>query len=1366
MDYFFLELELSGTFLANNPGFQILVDGQVQGIGQVSSITGSNTSSLSFTLPSSVSLSSLSIAFLDGSSESNRSITVHSVKVNNYTIHNTNYVFNDGGELLNDVAVIQQNETLDINVNALDYLFGQADPTLADIGTVTLAGTAADEKLVGGKTSAIIDGGDGRDEIRAGQEDDTVYGGLGNDVIYGNDGNDFIIGAEGNDRVFGRNDHDFIIGGAGNDALNGGAGNDVISGGIGQDKLYGEDGNDILDGGDGNDRIYGQAGDDLINGDAGNDAIYTGTGDDEVNGGDGDDRIFIEGGTNIVNGGGGNDIILADSDNQVDTINGGEGNDLLIGNNGNDIINGDAGNDRIEGGNGHDTLDGGDGDDKIFGEDGNDIIYAGDGVQDFVYSGNGNDTVYGEGGADKILGEAGDDILNGGDGDDVLRGDIGNDTLNGDAGNDRLFGDDGNDTIDGGAGDDLLRGGAGTDILNGGTGDDLIIHDDNVDIIDGGAGNDVLQLAGTYNGNINVTQGDLNVINIERIGLNNSGNTNLANFLTVSMADIASISNADSLYITGDIGTDLVTVSNLDTIADLIGAVNVGGVNYNHFQQGLDNLYIQQGLTVLTSNAPIAQDDTFTGNEDNIITGNLLADNGNGADADYSATGLTTIAQTLGTTFGGTVTILTDGSFTYTPVANYEGVDTFIYTIENGLSEQDSGLVTLNVTAVNDGPTAQNDSFTVVKNIDLTGDLLADNGNGADSDVETLILSAQAETITTANGATVTINADGTFTYTPSIGFIGPDSFSYTLLDDDGGSDVGSASILVQGPNALPAGDVSLNFGGGSSTATPDSVYVNSGGPYAEKTTVVRFETAADVTTRQTIYEQGGGTRGINIYIEGGQIHMAVWNFAEENWGYKEVTTNINGNETYDAALILDGALPANGSITGYLNDVSIGTTGGVGLLYAHSDDIGIGRTDGSTVFSGTSDSAANTFLGTIDGIIQYNEVLSTSDIIKVENNLATPDPIFVIENVAQETVPNDPVINNGGPYAQKTLAVAFTTGTDITSRQVIYEQGGTVRGMSIYIESGQIHIAAWNYAEENWGYKEVVSAVSAEEFYTTTLILDGIQNETGTLTGFVNGIEAGAATGVGLLYNHPGLIGIGELLNGAVFGGVTDGGDQIYNFDGTIERIAQYNDALNGEYLLELHSTMASENPNVTDNTYIGDANDNAIGGGNGNDNIQGRDGDDTISGNGGNDTLHGENDNDTLYGNNGDDFLYGGNGDDVLIGGQGLDVMYGGSGSDTFGFLQMDGNIDQIRDFELAGGDTINITDLLSNFEVGISDINDYVILNFVHSDRVDIRVDGDGVDGDSKILAIIRGSDFTGNTVQDLLDNGVLIVDQAII
>lgn len=1371
MSNFFLQIELSGTYLAANPGLSILLDGQAVAFGQVIEKTGSGTSLLSFSIPSSFSLSSLSLLFTDNSNETGRNISITKISVNNYVLDPAVFQLNNGGTLNNDKVILEKNESLDLDVNAIDFLFGTTDPDLSDLGTVTLTGTNAGEKLVGGKTASVIDGGDGDDEIRAGEADDKVFGGLGNDVIYGQAGNDIILGGEGNDRVFGREDNDLIYGGNGNDALNGGSGNDVIFGGAGQDKLYGESGNDILDGGDGNDRIYGQEGNDTLSGGGGNDAIYTGTGTDIVDAGDGDDKVWAEGGSNTLNGGAGNDVLIADNDTKQDTLNGGDGDDTLLGGNGNDIINGDAGNDRLQGGSGNDTLDGGAGDDKLFGEDGDDVIYGGDGAIDYIYGGNGNDTVYGGGGFDKILGDAGNDELHGGDDGDNIRGGDGDDIIYGDEGDDYLFGDAGNDTIYGGAGNDWIRGLDGADIIFAGDGDDAIIHDDNLDSIDGGAGFDTVYLSGNNNNNIDVTSGELTAINIEQISLRGSKSAPFSNSLTLSLADIGSLTGGgNSLYIIGDIGLDIVTINNLDLVNNLVGNINIGGIDYAQYQNGIYNLYIETGLQIFTSNAPIANDDNFTGNEDSTINGNVLNDNGNGADIDPSALPLSVMATTITTASGGSVTINAAGDFIYTPVADFYGTDSFHYTLQNTLAESDTGLVTLTVTGVNDGPTAQNDTFNGTKNINIIGDLLADNGNGADSDVETVILSTQAETITTSNGATVVINADGTFIYTPPTGFIGPDSFNYTLIDGDGGTDVGFVSIAVNDPNALPAGNLTLNHKTGASTSISDTAAVNTGGPYDAKTTVISFITDADITTRQVIYEQGGGTRGLNFYIENGQLHMAVWNYGEENWGYKEVTTSIDANTLHTASFIFDGAFPANGDITGYLDGVDIGSATGVGLLYGHSDDIGIGQTDGSTVFNSSSSNAANVFLGEVKQVVQYNEVLSDTNRDLVEQNLGKPTPVFVIEDVQQDTVPNDPAINNGGPYAEKTLSVAFTTGVDVTARQVIYEQGGTARGLSIYVEGGLLHVAAWNYNEENWGYKEVTAALSGEEFYTSTLVLDGTLAETGTLTAFLNGVNVGSAANVGLLYNHSGAVGVGELVNGTVFGGVADNGDHIYNFGGTIERIAQYNEALDGVNLLDLHSTMAGQNPNVTDNTFIGDDNDNAIGGGNGQDNIQGRGGNDSINGNGGNDTLRGEDGNDTLNGDVGDDFLYGGNGNDTLIGGTGLDVLYGDAGSDVFGFLQMDGNIDQIRDFTLNGAekDSINITSLLSGYETGVDDINDFVILNYVNSNRTDIRIDADGTGSgeSSEVLAIIRGSDFLGTTVDDLIASGQFITDTALI
>jgi len=111
---------------------------------------------------------------------------------------------------------------------------------------------------------------------------------------------------------------------------------------------------------------------------------------------------------------------------------------------GNDILNGGAGNDTIYGQEGNDTIDGGAGDDKLHG----------DSAQLQRDPATGNDTIRGGDGNDFIDGGAGNDALYGDAGNDVIYGWTGNDRILGGAGNDELLGEYGNDTITGGAGAD------------------------------------------------------------------------------------------------------------------------------------------------------------------------------------------------------------------------------------------------------------------------------------------------------------------------------------------------------------------------------------------------------------------------------------------------------------------------------------------------------------------------------------------------------------------------------------------------------------------------------------------------------------------------------------------------------------------------------------------------------------------------------------------------------------------------------------------------------------------------------------------------------------------------------------------------
>ena len=206
--------------------------------------------------------------------------------------------------------------------------------------------------------------------------------------------------------------------------------------------------------------------------------------------------------------------------------------------------------------------------------------------------------------------------------------------------------------------------------------------------------------------------------------------------------------------------------------------------------------------TATGNDRPLAQDDSFTGTEDQPITGNLLADNGNGADSDPNGDGLTLVAQTVYTAQGGVVTISATGSFSYVPRANYFGSDSFSYTLRDSFGASDTGTVTLDLAPVNDAPVARDDSFSAAHGTTIAGNVMANNGAGADADADNDPLSVVAAVLVTAGGGQVALNSDGTFTYVPDPAFVGQDSFSYTLQDSHGAS--ATATVTLNQVNTAP----------------------------------------------------------------------------------------------------------------------------------------------------------------------------------------------------------------------------------------------------------------------------------------------------------------------------------------------------------------------------------------------------------------------------------------------------------------------------------------------------------------------------------------------------------------------------------
>ncbi|MGI3211604.1 Hint domain-containing protein [Roseovarius tibetensis] len=161
-------------------------------------------------------------------------------------------------------------------------------------------------------------------------------------------------------------------------------------------------------------------------------------------------------------------------------------------------VQGTTGDDTLFGTADADSIDGGDGDDLIFGNAGNDTVFGSDG-DDTISGGRGDDRIDGGPGNDVLFGNDGNDRLLGGTGNDILDGGLGDDILDGGSGNDLIFGGDGNDTVVGGGGDDTISGDSGANVLLGGDGSDTFLGASDGDEIYGGSGGtdfDTIDLTG------------------------------------------------------------------------------------------------------------------------------------------------------------------------------------------------------------------------------------------------------------------------------------------------------------------------------------------------------------------------------------------------------------------------------------------------------------------------------------------------------------------------------------------------------------------------------------------------------------------------------------------------------------------------------------------------------------------------------------------------------------------------------------------------------------------------------------------------------------------------------------------------------
>ncbi len=200
---------------------------------------------------------------------------------------------------------------------------------------------------------------------------------------------------------------------------------------------------------------------------------------------------------------------------------------------------------------------------------------------------------------------------------------------------------------------------------------------------------------------------------------------------------------------------------------------------------------------------PVGVDDFYTTPENQTLSGNVVAN-----DQDIDGNSLTAFLND--SQMHGTMTLHTDGTFVYTPDPDYHGTDSFTYFADDGSSFSQLTTVHINVLFVNHPPTAVNDTYGVVENQTLSGNVLS---NDTDVDGQTL----QAFINDSPTHGNMTLHNDGTFVYSPTAGFLGTDSFTYVATDGQSFSNLATVTINVY---AVPSAPTNVSATSGNASAT------------------------------------------------------------------------------------------------------------------------------------------------------------------------------------------------------------------------------------------------------------------------------------------------------------------------------------------------------------------------------------------------------------------------------------------------------------------------------------------------------------------------------------------------------------------
>ncbi len=159
---------------------------------------------------------------------------------------------------------------------------------------------------------------------------------------------------------------------------------------------------------------------------------------------------------------------------------------------------------------------------------------------------------------------------------------------------------------------------------------------------------------------------------------------------------------------------------------------------------------------------------------------------------------------------------------------------------------------------------------------------------------------------------------------------------------------------------------------------------------------------------------------------------------------------------------------------------------------------------------------------------------------------------------------PDNEHINTGGPYTDRTVATFFKCfDTSKTEKQLIFQEGGLNKGLTVYVQSGKVYVGGWNRTNYNWDGSWMSANIKSNRWHHVALVLRNTTNkvEDDKLELWLDGDLADTESG-GQLYSHTNDTSIGYVLQKTIYHDGENEGTNVDWFEGIIDEVIVYNSA------------------------------------------------------------------------------------------------------------------------------------------------------------------------------------------------------------